>query len=71
METSSGEGVNLQSQVQSWWFVRSVAGRTVWDSGSGLDLTVEGLSLGLQAPELPLDEVSQGLPHFHLTGNLK
>lgn len=36
------------------------------DSGCVLDLPVEALSLDLQAPELVLDEVSQGLPHLQL-----
>lgn len=36
------------------------------ESGRGLDLTVEGLGLSLQAPELLLDEVGQGLPHLQL-----
>lgn len=42
-----------------------------WDSGFGLDLPVEGLGLGLQAPKLPLDEVCQGLPHFQLKAAFK
>lgn len=36
------------------------------DSGCGLDLPVEALSLDLQAPELVLYEVSQCLPHLQL-----
>lgn len=41
------------------------------DSGFGLDLSVEGLSLSFQAPELPLDEVGQSLPHFQLKAALQ
>lgn len=42
-----------------------------WDSGFGLYLPVEGLGLRLQAPKLPLDEISQSLPHFQLKGQIK
>ena len=40
----------------------------IWSvSGSGLDLAVECLGLDFEVPELSLDQISQRLPHLHLT----
>lgn len=50
------------------WFPRRA---TEQGSGSGLDLAVKGLGLSFQAPELSLDEVGQGLPHFQLRGKFR
>lgn len=52
--------------VSVLFFVRSAAGKQDGsDSGFGLYLSMEGLSLGLQTLKLHLDKIRQSLPHFH------
>lgn len=53
-------------ELRWWWLVCQESSGRKQDSGCGLDLPVEALSLDLQAPELVLDKVSQRLPHLQL-----